>query len=40
LPFLKNISGGFAVIISAVLAAGILALAAPVDKLDEAGERD
>lgn len=40
LPFLKNISGGFAVIISAVMAAGILALAAPVDKLDEAGERD
>lgn len=38
LPFLKNISGGFSVIISAVLTAGILAAAAPVEDLDEIGD--
>ena len=40
LPFLKNISGGFSVIISAVLTAGILAAAAPVEDLDEIGDTD
>ncbi len=40
LPFLKNISDGFAVIISAALTAGILAVAAPVEVSDGIGDTD